>query len=271
MPVGAWSAPYALTMSMRGSVSFRWSVASACTALVLFLAGCGLASDPPPPSGADEPEAVAAREEAAETQGEILEKVAMSAPISVSVDDSCRRGSYSVPWGPFDDYYWTCEYRTTVVVGSDVTDAGELIAAYRTHLGSIGCEPDVAEFDQVEGYWAMYGVRGHLDDGEPYTVDDLPSADAQCADGERVFIGFRSSAGFDVEVGANLWADEVIESRPHDQDAVRASGSPNVVVLSMRTTYHVVPRFVEERSTETTPAPPHCSCYSGSVCDCPGG
>lgn len=271
MHLEAWREPYALTMSMRGSVALRWSVASAAVVLGLFMAGCAYAPESQPPSGADEPEVVAARGEAAEMQSALLEKAAMSPLLSVSVDDSCQSGSYSAPWGPFDLYYWKCEYWTSVVVGSDIADAGELIATYRAHLGSIGCEPDPAEFDQVEGYWAMYGVRGHLDDGEPYTVDDLPSAAAQCPDGRQVFIGFRSSAAFDAEEGANLWADEVIESRPHDQEAVRASGSPNVVVLSMRTTYHVVERFAEERFTEETPAPERCSCYSGSECDCPGG
>lgn len=271
MPVGAWSAPYALTMSMRGSVVFRWSLASACAALMLLVAGCGPAPEPIPPSGADEPEVVAAREEVAASQEALLAKAAMGEPISVSVDDSCRRGTYSSPWGPFDDYHWQCGYRTSVIVGSDLPDAGALIAAYRAHLGSIGCEPAVGDFDLIEGYWEMYGVRGHLDSGEPYTVDDLPDAAAQCSDGRRVFIGFRSSAGFDAADYENLYADEVIENRLPDQAAVRASGRPLVVVLTMDTTYHVVSRFEEEPSTGPTPDPLHCSCYSGSVCDCPGG
>jgi hypothetical protein len=258
-------------MSIRGSGVRRTSIIALCAAALVVMSGC--AAPELSPSGPDEPEVVAAREGLAQRQDSILTSVAMGTPLSVSVNDACDRGSYSAPWGPFDDYDWQCGRWTSWVVGSDIVDPGALIAAYRAHLSEAGCEPDVSTFDQVTGYWATYGVAGHLDSGEPYTVDSLPDASAQCPDGTQIGITFGSSAAFDASEDATFSVDEgeVVEARPHDQNAVRTSGGELIVVLGTNSVYHVVPRGGPEPSSDTTPRPLPCACYSGSECDCPGG
>lgn len=258
-------------MSIQGSRFFKLLLAVVCGSAALLMSGC--ASHEFPPSGSDQPHVVAAREEAAAEQDALLAKAVMGERISVSVNDNCRIGTYSEPWGPRDNYYWQCVHTTSWVVGSDLVDAGELIEGYRAHLSETGCEPDAASFDQAARYWAMYGVTGQNVNGEPYTVDSLPGAGARCPDGTHIGIGFRSSAAFDVSKYVTFYASdgEEIESRPHDQVAIRTSGSELVVALSTSTTYHDVPRDNVQRSSETTPEPFRCACYSGSECDCPGG
>lgn len=242
-------------------------------ASVLSMSGCAVVPGEFPPSGANEPDVVAAREEAAAAQGELLANAAMGEVISEAVLDYCRSGSYSEPWGPRDPYYWSCGHVTSWVVGTDSEDPGELIAAYRAHLASIGCEPSEADFDMTAQYWEMYGVSGQNANGERYTVDNLPSASARCPDGAGIGIGFRSAEEFDASTLVTYYAGdgEQIADQPHDQAAVRASGRALVVTLWTSTTYHDVPRGGSDPSPETTPEPERCACYSGSECECPGG
>ena len=242
-----------------------------CAAALLALSGCGYSGGERPPSGAREPVAVAARVAAAATQEAHLRHAAAAEPISTSVDDNCEPGRFSAPWGPFDSYYWSCRRTTSWVVTSVFVDPGELIAAVRAHLATTECQPDVSSFDQVQQYWAMYGVRGHLDSGEAYTVNNLPSAVAQCPDGARIGIAFSSAAAFDASKYLNLNASEgeIIEAKPHDQTAVHTSDSELILVMSTDINYYSVPRSKPE--LEPTRDPNWCACYSGSECDCPGG
>lgn len=235
--------------------------------------GCAIAPRELPPSGANEPDVVAAREEAAAAEETLLAKTAMGEPISKSVQDYCKSGTYSEPWGPRDPYYWSCGHVTSWVVGTDIGDPAELIAVYRAHLTSIGCEPSETDFDMAAQYWAMYGVPGENANGERYTVDDLPGASARCSDGTGVGIGFRSAAEFDASTLVTYYASdgEQIIDQPHNETAVRASGRALIVTLSTSTGYHYVLRGDSEPSPETTPEPQRCACYSGSECDCPGG
>lgn len=204
----------------------------------------GCAVEGPPPSGSQDPLVVAAREQIAKDQSKILTAAALQEPLSISVDDGCIRGQHSAPWGPFDGYYWQCRYATSWVVSSELVDPALLIEAYRTHLSTVDCEPDVAAFDQVESYWQMYGTTGRLDTGETYTVDSLPPATAQCPDGARIAVTFGSSAAYEPPelIGIAEYEGEQVDVRPHDLDAIRGSGSPLVVTLSMWGIYHEVSR-----------------------------
>ena len=187
---------------------------------------------------------MAAREQLAADQHEILTVAALEKPLSISVDDGCIRGSYSAPWGPFDGYHWQCRLATSWVVGSVLEDPALLIEAYRAHVSAIGCEPDTAAFDQVTSYWQMYGVTGQTDTGEPYTVDSLPPANAWCPDGVQLALTFGSSAAFELPdlIGVAEYEGEQIEVRAHDLAAVQGSESTLVVTLSMWDVYHEVPR-----------------------------
>ncbi len=220
-----------------------WAVLAGASILGLLISttGCASTSSDFPPSGAEEPEVVAASEQAASEQENLLKATALAEPISTSVQDYCASGSYSEPWGPRDPYYWSCGRVTSWVVGTEIQDPAELITAYRTHLISLGCEPSEADFEMTARYWEMYGVPGENANGERYTVDNLPTAGGYCADGAGISIGFRSAAGFDASTLVTYYASdgERILDQPHDESAVRALGSALVVTLSTR---HRIPR-----------------------------
>lgn len=246
-------------------------IAAGAVSLLLSTAGCALTSPEFPPSGAREPDVVAAREAAAAALETLLATAAMGEPLSTSVQDSCRPGSYSVPWGPFDSYFWLCEHQTSWVVAAGSADPAEVIAAYRSHLAATECEPDASDFDAVASDWEAYGIPGQLDSGEPYTVDDLRIASARCSNGALVGIRFGSAAGFD---SSTLWMssaeNEQIIDRPHDENLIHARGAELIVTLSVSTRYHEVSRG-SEPSPASTPEQSRCACYSGSPCECPGG
>lgn len=246
---------------------------AATLGVLLATSGCTIASGSFPPSGAEDPAVVTAREQAASEQEILLTTTAMSEPISTSVQDYCETGSYSEPWGPRDPYYWSCGRVTSWVVGTETHDPAELIMAYRARLISLGCEPSEADFEMTARYWEMYGIPGENANGERYTVDDLPGAGGNCEGGAWVGIGFGSAAEFDASTLVTYYASdgEKILDQPHDESAVHALGSALIVTLSTRTEYHYVPRGGSEPSPSTTPEPLHCACYSGSQCDCPGG
>ncbi|MFK4834324.1 hypothetical protein ACI3KY_01190 [Microbacterium sp. ZW T2_14] len=132
--------------------------------VVVVLSGCAPASVSPP-SGSHDPDVVAAREEVAAEQEGLLATAALGEPLSVGVQDYCKRGTYSAVWGPHDSYYWSCGRVTSWIVGTDTEDPAELIAAYRAHLTAIGCDPDEADFDMAAQYWAMYGIPGENANG----------------------------------------------------------------------------------------------------------
>lgn len=132
---------------------------------VLLMSGCAIAPHDDPPSGADEPNVVAAREEATAAEERLLAKTAMGELLSESVQDYCKSGTYSKPWGPRDPYHWSCGHVTSWVVGTDIEDPAELIAAHRAHLTSIGCEPSETDFDMVAKYWEKYGAPGENANG----------------------------------------------------------------------------------------------------------
>ncbi|PVW02964.1 hypothetical protein DEA06_14420 [Microbacterium sp. Gd 4-13] len=197
----------------------------------------------------------------------------MGEALSMGVRDGCESGTNSEPWGPRDYFYWRCNRTTSWVVRSDLGDPGEIIAAYRAHLAAIGCEPDPASFDMAAQYWALYGPTRQNANGEPYTVDDLPGAGANCTEDMQIGIGFRSSVGFDVAQYEHSYTSdgEEIEARNLDQTVIRSSGTEYIVTLSASTSYHQVLRSDPQPSDESTPEPLPCACYSGSSCDCPGG
>jgi hypothetical protein len=243
-----------------------------CGAAMLVLTACGSPNDSTAPSGADDPRTVAAREALAADQESALDAAALGEPVSKSIDDVCEHGSYSVPWGPFDSYDWQCERWTSWVVTTEITDAGVLIEAYRTHLLEAGCTPDEAEWDMLASYWNQYGIPGENDHGDPYTVDNLPGASALCPSHGNVFLRFSTPGG--LEPALHSYAepqDEAIEFLAHDGGAIAASGSALVIELSTRDWYHDVPRGGTAPSHDTTTEPLPCMCHSGSDCDCPGG
>ena len=272
MPHVAYGEFYALAMRTHRSRLLAMGVAAISGLLLFATSGCSIAPREFPPSGANEPEVVAARQAAAAAEEELLAATALGEPISTSVQDYCQSGTYSEPWGPRDPYFWACGHVTSWVVGTDLQDPAELIAAYRAHFASIGCELSETSFDRTAEYWATYGVPGENSNGERYTVDNLPSAGALCSDGAEIGIGFRSGADFEASrlVRYYLSDGEQITDQPHDQAAVRANGGL-IVTLITGTPYHYVPRGGTAPSGESTPEPQHCACYSGSECDCPGG
>lgn len=208
-------------------------------ATVLALAACQ--SEPFPPSGAQDPEVIAAREAAAADERELLSEVAMQQPLTEAVTDSCHAGQNNFKIK--DRYFWTCGHSTIWVVPDPQTDPELLISAYRAHLEAVGCEPDASDFGMVSSYWASMGVAGENAHGEPYTVDSLPSARATCGDGRRIGIRFGTAAG--VASDETLFAfagTEIIEQTPFDRAAIAANTSPHVVTLTVGTNYHYVSR-----------------------------
>lgn len=259
-------------MSRRRVPRFRAVLLSLiAVGALLPLSACASGSGHAPPSGAQDPEVVAARTAAAGAEDELLAAAAMGEVISTGVQDYCERGSYSAPWGPFDPYYWSCGHVTTRVVSTDTADPAALIAGYRARLGDIGCVPDEAAFDMTAQYWQMYGVPGHNANGDPYSVDDLPGGTAVCADGRSMGVAVRSAAGFDrgtFFTYAEGDGEKITDQRV-DAALVHARAPELVVVLSTSTGYHSVLR--NEPEPEDTPDRGYCACYSGSPCDCPGG
>src|SRR5688572_14873286 len=124
-------------MSTRRAPGLAMLVAVSSALAVLVMTGCAPGSEFPP-SGSHEPEVVAAREKVAAEHEELLGMAALGGPLSVSIQDYCKSGTYSAVWGPHDPYYWSCGRATSWVVGTDTTDPAELIAAYRAHLTAIG-------------------------------------------------------------------------------------------------------------------------------------
>lgn len=239
----------------------------AVIATVLTLAACQ--SQPFPPSGAHDPEVMAAREAAVAEERELLSELAMQQPLTEAATDYCDAGQNNFKIR--DPYFWTCGHSTIWVVPDAQTDPALLISAYRSHLETVGCEPDAADFGMASDYWATMGVAGENAHGEPYTVDSLPSASAICEDGRRIGIRFGTAAG--VESDETLFAfagSEIIEQTPFDRAAIAASTTPLVVTLTVGTNYHYISRTkdIEESDPST---PPVCVCHSGGSCDCPGG
>lgn len=257
----------------RGVLHARRAViAAVCAAVALTLASCASGTGGSAPSGAHDPNTVAAREALAQAQESVLTATALGEPVSKSIDDVCEHGSYSAPWGPFDSYAWQCERWTSWVVSTDLADAGVLIDAYRTHLVEAGCAPDEAEWDMLTSYWTQYGIPGQNVHGDTYTVDNLPGASAICAPYGSVYLRISTPVG--VEPPLRSYAepqDQAIEFIAHDGEAIAASGSSLVVELSTGAWYHDVPRGGTAPSHDTTPEPLPCTCHSGSDCDCPGG
>jgi len=238
---------------------------------LLPLSACAVEAGGFPPSGAHDSDVVAARTAAAADEQDLLIAAALGEPISTSVQDTCARGSYSAPWGPYDPYYWSCRHMTSRVVSTGTADPAQLISAYRAHLFAVGCTPDEAAFDMTAEYWEMYGIPGHNANGEAYTVDDLPGGTALCNDGRSIGVAFRSAAGFDTTT-FSTYAEgdgETMTNEPLDLSAIRARAPELVVVLNTGTGYHSVLR--QEPETPSTLEPGYCACYSGSKCDCPGG
>jgi len=258
-------------MRRRSSPLRAATLVAIAAAGLLPLSACASGAGQPPPSGAHDPEVVAARAAAVAEEQDLLVAAALGEPITTSVQDTCKRGTYSAPWGPYDPYYWSCGHVTSRVVSTATVDPAQLIADYRAHLAEVGCTPDEAAFDMTAEYWQMYGVPGHNANGEAYTVDDLPGGTAVCADGRTVGVAFRSAAGFDTKTFFTYVEGdgETITDEPPDLAAIRDRAPELVVVLSTSTGYHSVLR--KEPEPPSTPEPGYCACYSGSACDCPGG
>lgn len=240
-------------------------VGSAALSAILLLSGCGLlAPSPPLPSGAQDPDVVAARERSDEEQVAVLERIAGREPLSARRVDSCGRGQDN--WWVRDGYDWRCVRSVSWVLADSTADPAALITEWRSRLVEVGCEPDEAEFDMVESYWQMFGVPGENSNGDPYTIDDLPSASAWCGTA-RVGIGFSTPRTVNVD-SAGAYVDEVITDEPHDVTSIRGSFEPHVVILGTNENYHSVPGY-EAPKPEVDDG--YCACYSGGTCDCPGG
>ncbi|MEV4688238.1 hypothetical protein [Microbacterium sp. LWH3-1.2] len=213
---------------------------------------------------------MAARAAGVEEEQALLERAAMQPPITAAASDSCDAGEDS--WKIHDSYYWICSHVTYWVVPEPQPDPVLIIAAYRAHLESIGCEPDEPSFGMAADYWATMRVAGENAHGEPYTVDSLPDVFATCGeDRRRVSLRFGTAAG--VKGDALLFAfggEEVIEQTPFDRAALQANTTPLVVTLTVGTKYHKISRYEDDEPDEPA-SPLGCACYSGSTCDCPGG
>lgn len=121
--------------------------------------------------------------------------------------------------------------------------------------------------------WADHGIAGQNENGDPYTVDDLPSASATCEQ-QTVGIDFRTPGA--VQASAPSSSSLVVEYDALDLDAVTGAGSPLVVVLDTRRNYHSVSWTGEiygklEDDAESHFPPGRCACDSGGDCDRPGG
>jgi hypothetical protein len=71
---------------------------------------------------------VAARAAAVAEEQDLLVAASLGEPITTSVQDTCKRGTYSAPWGPYDPYYWSCGHVTSRVVSTATVDPAQLIA-----------------------------------------------------------------------------------------------------------------------------------------------
>jgi hypothetical protein len=235
------------------------------TAVLLVASACTSAAVP---SGAFDAETVTARDEARTAEVALLERTSMASPAAEGVADSCRAGQDN--WKVRDHYRWTCSHTTTWIVASEIADASELIATYRAHLVASGCQPTY-DFDQLEYYWSTLGAAGENAHGEPYTIDDLLTGDAECGEGEGVSVRFGTPQGFDETWAYQSLGGQVIEDRAIQIAAVRALTAPHIVMLQTGTGYHYVSRYPEPETEPEDDGPPPCFCHSGGDCDCPGG
>ncbi|MFS0712938.1 hypothetical protein ABC195_03585 [Microbacterium sp. 2P01SA-2] len=241
----------------------------ASVSLALVMAGC---SQPRVDPQEYDPYTVAQRADAAAAADQVLARAAEGTVLATQVTDVCSPGQKN--WWVQDLSAWTCTRSSRWVVAAGSDDPGQAIADYRAHLTEAGCTVDEATFGMVERYWADYGVAGQNANGDPYTVDDLPSASASC-DSEQLGIAFRTPG--DVETSAPSPASQrVVEYSALDLDAVNRSGAPLVVVIGTSRSYHSVSwdgsiSGKDEDAEESDLPPGWCACYSGSKCDCPGG
>ncbi|WJM15303.1 hypothetical protein [Microbacterium arborescens] len=240
-----------------------------CVVLVLAMAACSQGRVDPQEY---DPYTVAQRADAAAAAEAALSRAAGGVVLTTETTDVCSPGRRN--WWVQDLSAWTCSRSSRWLVAAASGDPGEVIAGYRAHLTDAGCTVDESSYGMVERYWADWGVAGMYQNGEPYTVDDLPSAFAMC-DNQSVGIAFRTPAAVRAPAPA-LSSTLVIEYDAFELEAVTGAGIPFVVVLRTSRGYHSVDWTGEisgkdEDDAESDFPPGWSDCYSGSDCDCPGG
>ncbi|MGR6743377.1 hypothetical protein ACU6RU_15190 [Microbacterium sp. F1-18] len=195
-----------------------------CVTLALTMTACSQGRIDPQEYA---PYTVAQRADAEAAAEAALSRAADGAVLTEQTMDGCSQGQKN--WWVQDGSAWTCARSLQWVVAAASGDPAEVIAGYRAHLAEAGCMLDEASFGMVESYWADYGVAGQNGNGDPYTVDDLPSASATC-DNRQVGIDFRTPGGVEL---TSLPRSPllVVECEPFNLQAVSDAGTPLVAVL----------------------------------------
>ena len=258
---------------MRRSVARRprrlFVATVGCVAVVLAVSACSRGRVDPQEY---DPYTVAQRADAAASAEAALSRAAGGVVLTTETTDVCSPGQRN--WWVQDLSAWTCSRSSRWLVAPASGDPGEVIAGYRAHLTAAGCTVDESSYGMVERYWADWGVTGMYENGEPYTVDDLPSASAMC-DNQSVGSAFRTPPAVRAPAPA-LSSTLVIEYDAFELEAVTGAGIPFAVVLRTSRGYHSVDwtRAISgkgEDDAESDVAPGWCACLGGGDCDCPGG
>jgi hypothetical protein len=213
-----------------------------------------------------DPYTVAQRADASAAAEAALSRAAGGAVLATETSDVCSPAEKN--WWVEDLSAWTCSRSSRWVVAATSGDPGDVIAGYRAHLTQAGCTLDEASYGMVERYWADYGVAGEYENGDPYTVDDLPSASAMC-DTETVGIDFRTPAAVQAAASAPS-SSLIIENDALELEALTSAGTPLVVVLGTSRSYHSVSWMGEISGKDEDDAEPDfptgwCARHSGAT------